>query len=161
MQKEDPDDALLSKWKKELDGLRNGQLNSRLKDFTAKDLQGRNVSLADLKSKVNVITVWASWNSQSTDIQRRLQRMKARNGDRLSVVSVCLNADAKNTKRNLERDSLPWKTICDGRMWQTPMLAKLGIADVPGNLILDQNGVVQARNLSPQKLEEKILQMLR
>ena len=161
MQKEDPDDALLSKWKKELDGLRNGQLNSRLKDFTAKDLQGRNVSLADLKSKVNVITVWASWNSQSTDIQRRLQRMKARNGDRLSVVSVCLNADVKNTKRNLERDSLPWKTICDGRMWQTPMLAKLGIADVPGNLILDQNGVVQARNLSPQKLEEKILQMLR
>jgi hypothetical protein len=46
-------------------------------------------------------------------------------------------------------------------MWQTPMLARLGIADVPGNLILDQNGVVQARNLNPQKLEEKILKMLR
>ena len=161
MQKEDPDDALLSKWKKELEGLRNGQLNSRLKDFTAKDIQGRNVSLADLKSKVNVITVWATWNSQSTDIQRRLMRLKTSNGNKLSVVSVCLDADAKHTKRSLERDSLPWKTICDGRMWQTPMLARLGIADVPGNLILDQNGVVQARNLNPQKLEEKILKMLR
>ena len=61
----------------------------------------------------------------------------------------------------LERDSVPWKTVCDGRMWQTPILSKLGIADVPGNLVLDDKGVVQARNLNPQKLEEKILQMLR
>ena len=161
MQKEDPDDAKLAKWKQELDGLRNGQQGKRLSDFSAKDVQGRNISLSDLKSKVNVITVWASWNYPSTDIQRRLYRMKKRNGDRLSVVSVCLDANIKNCKQMLERDSVPWKTVCDGRMWQTPILSKLGIADVPGNLVLDDKGVVQARNLNPQKLEEKILQMLR
>ncbi|MBE6259284.1 MAG: AhpC/TSA family protein [Prevotella sp.] len=161
MQKEDPDDIQLTKWKQELNGLRNGQLNKRLSDFSAKDVKGRDVSLSDLKSKVNVITVWATWNYQSTDIQRRLQRMKKRNGDRLSVISVCLDADYKKCKQTLERDSVPWKTICDGRMWQTPVLSKLGIADVPGNLVLDDKGVVQARNLNPQKLEEKILQMLR
>ena len=161
MQKEDPDDIQLTKWKQELEGLRNGQLNKKLPDFSAKDVKGRDVSPSDLKSKVNVITVWATWNYQSTDIQRRLQRMKKRNGDRLSVVSVCLDADYKNCKQTLERDSVPWKTICDGRMWQTPVLSKLGMADVPGNLVLDDKGVVQARNLNPQKLEEKILQMLR
>jgi hypothetical protein len=161
MQKEDPDDVRLTRWKKELEGLRNGQLNSRLSDFSAKDILGRNVSLGDLKSKVNVITVWASWNYQSTDIQRRLQRMKHRNGDKLSVVSVCLDADYKNCKQTILRDSVLWKTVCDGRMWETPMLSKLGIADVPGNLVLDEKGVVQARNLNPQKLEEKILQMLK
>lgn len=161
MQKEDPDDGQLTKWKKELEGLHNGQLNKRLSDFTAKDVKGRDVSMNDLKSKVNVITVWASWNYQSTEIQRRLQRLKSTDGDRISVVSICLDADSKKCKQTVERDSLPWKTICDGRMWQTPLLSKLGIADVPGNLVLDARGVVQARNLNPQQLEDKILQMLR
>ena len=161
MQKEDPDDVLLTKWKKELESLRNGQLNKPLSDFSAKDIKGRSVSLSDLKSKVNVITVWASWNYQSTDIQRRLQRLKKNHGDKLSIVSVCLDADYKKCKQTVERDSLPWKTVCDGRMWQTPMLSKLGIADVPGNLVLDDKGLVVARNLSAQKLEEKIQQTLR
>lgn len=161
MQKEDPDDGQLTKWKKELEGLRNGQQNTRLSDFTAKDVKGRDVSMSDLKSKVNIITVWASWNYQSTEIQRRLQRLKRTDGDRISVVSICLDADSKKCKQTVERDSLPWKTICDGRMWQTPLLSKLGIADVPGNLVLDSRGIVQARNLNPQQLEDKILQMLR
>ena len=161
MQKEDPKDVQLTKWKKDLESLRNGQLNNPLSDFSAKDIKGRNVSLGDLKSKVNVITVWASWNYQSTDIQRRLQQLKKNNGDKLSVVSVCLDGDYKKCKQNVERDSIPWKTVCDGRMWQTPMLSKLGIADVPGNLVLDDKGIVVARNLNPQKLEEKIQQMLR
>ena len=161
MQKEDPDDGQLTKWKKELEGLRNGQQGTRLSDFTAKDVKGRDVSMSDLKSKVNIITVWASWNYQSTEIQRRLQRLKRTDGDRISVVSICLDADSKKCKQTVERDSLPWKTICDGRMWQTPLLSKLGIADVPGNLVLDSRGIVQARNLNPQQLEDKILQMLR
>ena len=161
MQKEDPGDVLLAKWKKELESLRNGQLDKPLPDFSARDIKGRNVSLSDLKSKVNVITVWASWNYQSTDIQRRLQRLKKSHGDKLSIVSVCLDADAKKCKQTVERDSLPWKTVCDGRMWQTPMLSKLGIADVPGNLVLDDKGLVIARNLSPQKLEDKIQQILK
>ena len=160
MLKEDPDDIQLTNWKKELECLRNGQLNKTLSSFSANDVKGRNVSLGDLKSKVNVITVWASWNYQSTDIQRRLRLLKKNNGDKLSVVSVCLDADSKKCRQTVERDSIPWKTVCDGRMWQTPMLSKLGIADVPGNLVLNDKGVIVARNLNPQKLEEKIQQMI-
>ena len=161
MHKEDPDDGQLTKWKKELESLRNGQVNKPLSDFSAKDVKGRSVSPGDLKSKVNVVTVWASWNYQSTDIQRRLQRLKKDHGDKLSVVSVCLDADSKKCRQTIERDSLPWKTVCDGRMWQTPMLSRLGIADVPGNLVTNDKGTIVARNLNPQKLEEKIQQMLK
>ena len=161
MHKEDPDDGQLTKWKKELESLRNGQVNKPLSDFSAKDVKGRSVSPGDLKSKVNVVTVWASWNYQSTDIQRRLQRLKKDHGDKLSVVSVCLDADSKKCRQTIERDSLPWKTVCDGRMWQTPMLSRLGIADVPGNLVTNDKGTIVARNLNTQKLEEKIKQMLK
>ena len=161
LQKENPDDEQLATWKRQLDGMRHSQVNGRLTDFSERDVKGRSVSLADLKAKVNVITVWASWNYSSTDIQRRLQRLKKNNGANLSVVSICLDADIKKCRQTVERDSLPWKTVCDGRMWQSPLISRLGICDVPGNIILNASGVIQARNLQPQQLEDKITQMLK
>ena len=161
LQKENPDDEQLATWKLQLDGMRHSQVNGRLTDFSERDVKGRNVSLADLKAKVNVITVWASWSYSSTDIQRRLQRLKKDKGANLSVVSICLDADIKKCRETVERDSLPWKTVCDGRMWQSPLISRLGICDVPGNIILNASGVIQARNLAPQQLEDKITQLLK
>jgi hypothetical protein len=60
----------------------------------------------------------------------------------------------------VERDSVKWSTICDGRMWNTPLLAKFGLADVPANLIADEKGTIVERNLQPQKMEEQIDQLM-
>jgi len=38
-----------------------GQLGSRLPDFAMKDLQGREISSADLRGKVVLIDFWATW----------------------------------------------------------------------------------------------------
>ncbi len=161
MLKEQPENGQLIKWKKELATLRNGMKNSSLVPFSAKDVKGRNVTQNDLKKQVNVMSVWASWNYQSTDMQRRLQRLKKDYGDKLGVVSICLDGRPADCKQRVERDSLPWKTVCDGRMWNTPLLAKFGVADVPANLVINSSGTIIERNLTPQKLEEQIKKMLK
>jgi peroxiredoxin len=38
-----------------------GELGSRLPDFTVKDLQGREISSADLRGKIVLIDFWATW----------------------------------------------------------------------------------------------------
>ena len=38
-----------------------GEIGSRLPDFSVKDLQGREVSAADLRGKVVLIDFWATW----------------------------------------------------------------------------------------------------
>src|ERR1039458_1455526 len=38
-----------------------GEIGSRLPDFSVKDLQGRQVSSADLRGKVVLIDFWATW----------------------------------------------------------------------------------------------------
>jgi hypothetical protein len=45
-------------------------------------------------------------------------------------------------------------------MWNTPLLAKFGLADVPANLIADEKGTIVERNLQPQKMEEQIDQLM-
>ena len=74
---------------------------------------------------------------------------------------VCLDANAKDCRQRITRDSLRWQTICDGRMWQSPLIAKLGLSDVPGNLVIDDKGIIIDSNLKPEKLEEKINQLLK
>lgn len=161
MAKERPDKGQLIQWKKQLPALRQGAKGSRLQAFSAKDIKGRSVSQEDLKRTVNVLTVWASWNFQSTDMQRRLLRLKKEHAEKLGIVSICLDASPSDTRRRLDPDSLPWKTVCDGRMWQTSLLAKMGIADVPANLVINQQGTIVARDLTPQKLEEELKRMLK
>lgn len=161
MVKELPDNVRLATWKKQLETMKNGQVKHRLPSFSAVDINGRSVSNDQLKSRVNVITLWASWSFQSTDMQQRLKRSKQRYGNDLAVVSICLDANAKDCRQRITRDSLRWQTICDGRMWQSPLIAKLGLSDVPGNLVIDDKGIIIDSNLKPEKLEEKINQLLK
>ena len=156
-----PDNGQLLQLDKQLRSLRNASLNL-LPKFTATDVKGRQVSEKDLKAKVNVVSVWASWNYQSTDMQRRLKEAKKKYGDKLAIVSICLDGCPADCKRTVvDRDSLKWSTVCDGRMWETPLLSKFGFCDLPANVITDNKGRVLARNLSPTKLDEKIEGLLK
>lgn len=159
--KAQPDNGVLANWKKQLEPLRNGRSNSKLPAFSAVDVRGRNVTQDDLKAQANVVMLWATWNYQSNDMHRRMQRLKHTYGDKLAVVGISVDGNFKEVKRRVTRDSLKWKTICDGRMWQMPVIDKLGFSDVPSNLVVNDKGVIVERNLTPQKLEEKIRQMLK
>ena len=158
--KEQPENGQLILLEKNLKALQGGALKSKLPAFTATDVKGRKVTEKDLKGKVNVVSVWASWSYNSTDMQRRLVNLKKKYGDKLGVVSICVDGGPKDCKQRVERDSVKWATICDGRMWNTPLLAKFGLADVPANLIADEKGTIVARNLQPQKMEEQIDQLM-
>lgn len=160
MLKEQPDNGRLIEWKKQLPALCRGMVKAKLPAFTASDIKGRTVTQDELKKKANVLTVWASWSFQSTDMQRRLIRLKKDYGERLGVVSICLDARPQDCRQRVERDSLPWKTVCDGRVWQTPLLAKLGISEVPASMVIDSRGVIVARDLAPQELEDELKKML-
>lgn len=161
MLKEQPDNGRLIEWKKQLPALCRGMVKAKLPAFTASDVKGRTVTQDELKKKANVLTVWASWSFQSTDMQRRLIRLKHDYGDRLGVVSICLDARPQDCRQRVERDSLPWKTVCDGCVWQTPLLAKLGISEVPASMVIDSRGVIVARDLAPQELEDELKKMLK
>ena len=161
MLESNPDNGQLILLDKQLKLLRNASLK-QLPTFTATDVKGRQVSEKDLKAKVNVVSLWASWNYQSTDMQRRLKDKKRKYGDKLAILSICLDGSPADCKREVvERDSLKWPTICDGRMWETPLLGRFGFSDIPANVVADNKGRILERNLSPSKLDEKIESLLK
>ena len=156
-----PDNGLLLKLQKQLKGLEGCAVKTRIPKFTATDIQGRKVTEKSLNGKVNVVMSWATWSYSSIALQQRLKQLKQKHGDKLGVMGICLDAQADICRRSIARDSLKWSTVCDGRMWESSLMQKFGMGDVPANILIDQKGRVLSRNLTPQHLEERINKLLK
>lgn len=124
--------------------------------FTATDINGNKVTQANLTQSPNaVVFLWASWNYESTDMQRQLKRLKAAKGNGLSIIGVCIDPSKSEMQQSLRRDSISWPTINDGMMFDTKIAKQLGLSQVPSNILL-KNGKIVGRNLRMNELKEKI-----
>ena len=63
-----------------------GEIGSRLPDFSVKDLQGREISSADLRGKVVLIDFWATWCQPCKKEMPGYQKLLDRYGSRGFVV---------------------------------------------------------------------------
>lgn len=160
MKKANPSDAATDLLLKHLDTQKNIQVGEPLPRFSAIDINGKKTSNSALTGKFNIINVWASWNYESQNIQRLIVRKKKEHGNDIEAISICLDASIKDCRRRVTSDSIKWSNICNGNMWQSPILKTLGIATIPGNIICDSKGKIIARDLRADKIEEKIKEVL-
>ena len=162
IQKAKPESKRMATLAKQLEGMKAMNSNGTLPKFTGIDIKGKPISSGDLYAKVNVITTWATWNYESQNIQRQLKRLEKEKGvSQLKIVSVCLDANAKECRKLMDRDSITWSNVCDGRMWETPMLTKLGLTKVPDNIITNSQGKIIAHSLSAHEMNKKIEELLK
>lgn len=159
--KASPENHAIARLKKQLEGLTHFKDKAKLPKFTATDIDGKTVSNADLNAKVNIISTWASWNYDSQNAQRKLKHLERQHGSQLKFVSICLDANKKECRKNLDRDSIRWHNICDERMWETPLLSQLGLYFVPDNIISDSKGRIIAHSITTNQLEKKIGELLK
>ncbi len=149
------DNVWLGKLRNQADQANKLAMNRPLPRFSAVDINGKTVNNQNLSSDIGIVTVWASWNFDSQNIQRMLKQQQRRKGNRLRMVSICLDGSQRECRMNMERDSISWPNICDGKMFDTPVLKQLGLGNVPDNLLI-LNGKVVARGLNAIALRERI-----
>ena len=161
LQKEQPQNGRLLNLSKLLAGLKNYQEGKKLPDFSATDINGKRVSRESLNGELNVICLWATWNYDSQSILRKLNKLRRDYGSRLTLLSICLAPSVKDCRRFVERDSMRWSHVCDGQMWESPLVTKLGFSNMPGNLFVDRHGKIVAVDVKNKDIEEKVKSFLK
>jgi len=156
-----PDNQQIAKVSKQLEALKALKVGNRLPSFFASGLNGEGISSSDLNAKVNVISLWASWNYESVNIQNLLARLKREHATDLKVLGISIDGSVKDCRQIVERDSIKWSTVCDGRMWEMPILQKIGMTYLPDNIIVDAQGKILARTLNYQELNKKIEELIK
>ena len=126
---------------------------SKLPSFSASDINGKVVNNATLASVPNVVFyVWATWNYSSTSQLRQLADMERQSDGKLKVVSICLNPDKSSCQRTLKQygaDNIT--TICDGRMVNGDLFNKLGLYNLPDNILI-KNGAIAEQHIEFSRL---------
>lgn len=151
-----PDDISLKQLQNQLAILQQAMVSSRLPKFSVKDQNKKNVTQNFCKGKVGLIIVWASWNYDSEEMLRKARELKDEYGDKIAILSISLDASKYNCQMSRTRCNVDWPDICDGKMWETPIVKKLGISNIPDNIVIDRNGRIIARRISKDNLREEI-----
>lgn len=132
-----------------------------LPKFSAKDINGKKVSNSIFKGKPGLLSVWGLWNYDSENAQSRMLDYRRLYGDKLAMLSICIDADANNCKKYVKRDSITWTNVCDELLFESPVLRSLGVTDVPFNILIDKKGKVVAVNPDINLLEEELKKLIK
>ena len=131
-----------------------------LPSFTTIDLKGNTITSSALsQSPLVVIHIWASWNYPSLDMLRQIHDLQKKNGAKLKVVGISLDASKKDCRDILQRDSIQWSNVCDEQMFESKLAHQLGLSSIPDNILL-KNGRVVVRGLDTEALVTKIKTLL-
>ena len=99
----------------------------RLPQFKATDIDGKSVSNATLKGRKSVIVSWASWSSDSQNMLRRISSIADESEGKIAVVGINLDGSRKTCKDMVEINRYKFPNICDEQLFDSKLLASLGI----------------------------------
>lgn len=132
-----------------------------LQKFSARDVKGNKVDNSLFKGKPGLISVWSTWNYDSQNAQSRMLDYRRMYGDKISMLSINVDASIDDCRKYLKRDSITWTNVCDGRLFESPVLRSLGITDLPYNILIDKKGKVVAVNPDLRMLEEELKKLVK
>ena len=161
LRKAQPDEPSLKGLAEKMKGLESLKDGATLPNFTAKDINGKTVKSSDLNAPVNVIYTWAKWNYESVSMQRQLTYFMQQHKDKLKALGICVDVDSKGCRQTIEKDSVKWSTVYDGKMWEGPLVQQLGLSYIPDNIVTDSKGKIITHTLKGFELQDKLRELLK
>ena len=130
-------------------------------DFTESDDKGNPFKLSSLRGKYVLVDFWASWcapcRAENPNLLKAYQKLKDKNFD---IVGVSLDEGDVEWLKAVDQDGMPWTQVRNIRGSNNDIQARFGINAIPQNALLDPNGVVIARNLRGEELQQKLSEIL-
>jgi peroxiredoxin len=152
--------------KKVLDAIKNDpaakvEVGGKAPDFSAKNPEGKQISLKESMGKVTIIDFWASWcgpcRGENPNVVALYKELHAKG---LNIIGVSLDKDAAKWKEAIAKDGLVWPQISNLKFWDEPIAKQYNVESIPATFILDAKGVIVARDLRGDALKAKVNELL-
>lgn len=126
-------------------------------DFTQTDDKGNEFKLSSLRGKYVLVDFWASWcgpcRAENPHLLKAYQELKNKN---FEVVGVSLDETKAAWLNAVKQDGMPWIQVSDLKGFKSDLAVKYGISAIPQNFLINPEGVIVAKDLRGEKVNEKI-----
>ncbi|MDR0509924.1 MAG: AhpC/TSA family protein [Rikenellaceae bacterium] len=130
-------------------------------DFTQERPDGTPFTFSSLKGKLVLIDFWASWcgpcRAENPNVVKTYNRFREHG---FEIVGVSLDNDRDKWLKAIEKDGLAWVHVSDLQYWNNAVSKSYGVNAIPHTVLVDQNGIIIAKDLRGRKLTEKIAEIL-
>jgi thiol-disulfide isomerase/thioredoxin len=136
-----------------------------LPPFRADVLGGGTVGPDVLAGKVAVLDFWATWCEPCVEGFPSLQRIAGTYGDRVELIGVNLDWGDDISPEDLQAwiagRGLPGRHLHDGLAWDSEMVRRFGVREIPFTVVVGKDGRVLAVNRHGKQLEKAVRHAMR
>lgn len=136
-------------------------IGKKAPDFSAKNPDGKEISLKESLGKVTIIDFWASWcgpcRAENPNVVALYNQYHEKG---LNIIGVSLDKDAAKWKEAIAKDGLTWNHISNLKFWEEPIAEIYNVKSIPATFILDANGTIVAKDLRGDELKAKVEELL-
>jgi peroxiredoxin len=140
-----------------VDILKKVAIGKKATDFTMNDPDGKPVTLSSLYGKYLLIDFWASWCSpcraENPNLVATYNKYHSKG---FNILGVSFDKDKKNWLKAIKDDHLTWLHVSDLKGWGNEAGKLYGVSAIPSNVLLDPDGIIIAKGLRGDDLNDKL-----
>ena len=139
-------------------------VGKQIKDITLNDMDGKPVKLSDVysKNKYTLIDFWASWCRPCLMEMPNVIHQYALYHDKgFEIYGISLDKAKANWQACVQRYYMAWIQVSDLKGWQSVAAQQYNIKAIPSMLLIDQKGVIVAKDLRGEELAQKLEQLFK
>ena len=135
-------------------------IGAKAPNFSAPTPSGEELALNDVLGKVTIVDFWAAWckpcRVENPNVVRIYNKYHKRG---LNIIGVSLDRTTADWEKAIKDDGLPWNHVANIPNSQE-IAALYNVVQIPTMFVLDENGIIVAKNLRGDALEAKIAELL-
>lgn len=162
IKKAQPQNRFVLKIENSIKQKENGQIGKPIPSIDVKTKTKHTINIGKTDAKYTILVYWATWMPEQYDFIDDFAMLTEdySSNNNLKIIAISLDAEIYKWEDFIKNDTAYCEHSCDGKVWDSEPVKKLGITTIPTFVIADKNHKIIARGNSLKDLEKELKKLI-